>query len=163
MDRETLKRRLIGEEGWRAQAYRDSLGIWTIGVGFNLQRSDARTLLAWVGADYDAVMAGAALSHEQVERLFDRCLTDTEQSLRANVPGFSTLPETVRCVLIDMAFNLGWPRLRGFVGMLAAVQRRDWGLMADEMLDSLWARQVGCRAQSLAAEIRALERETRHE
>lgn len=161
MDSETLRTRLIAEEGWRSVAYEDSVGVWTIGVGFNLQRADARTLLAWVGADYDAVMAGTPLAHEQIERLFDRCLTDAAQSLRANVPGFDGLPETARCVLTDMAFNLGWPRLRGFAQMLAAVQRRDWGAMADEMLDSLWARQVGRRAQTLAAEIRALERETR--
>lgn len=156
MDLTGLKKRIVSEEGWRRIVYSDSLGVPTVGVGFNLRRSDARTLLAWVGADLDAVLAGEALTNEQVERLFDRCLNDAASAVRANVPGFDELPEAVQTTLVDMSFNMGWPRLRGFVKMLAAVVKRDWSAMADEMLDSLWAKQVGARAQELAAEVRAL-------
>src|SRR3990172_5316451 len=40
-------------EGKKSKAYLDSRGIPTIGIGFNLQRADARQLLKDVGADYN--------------------------------------------------------------------------------------------------------------
>lgn len=156
MDMEALKRSLVRHEGRRSVVYVDSEGHPTIGVGFNLDRGDAKTLLAWVGADYAAVMAGAPLTGDQIDRLLDRTAADAVQSLRANIPGFDELPDVVQLALSDMCFNLGWPRLRCFVRTLAAVVRQDWSAMADEMLDSLWAKQVGARAQELAAEVRAL-------
>ena len=57
--------------------------------------------------------------------------------------------------LLSMAFNLGGPRLAGFVKMRRAIAMQDWRAAADAALDSLWARQVGSRATELA---RMLER-----
>jgi lysozyme len=48
-----------------------------------------------------------------------------------------------------MAFNLR-ERLLGFHDTLAAILNDDWQRAHDEMLDSLWAKQVGERAQRLA-------------
>ena len=53
-------------------------------------------------------------------------------------------------VLLDMAFNVGLPRLRGFKRMWAALEGRDYSEAAKEMLDSKWARQVKTRAYTLA-------------
>lgn len=39
--------------------YKDSLGIPTIGIGFNLKRSDAPKLIAGVGANYNKILAGS--------------------------------------------------------------------------------------------------------
>jgi len=46
-------------EGNESCVYNDSLGIPTIGIGFNLQRSDAPSLIASVGADYNSVLNGS--------------------------------------------------------------------------------------------------------
>lgn len=43
-------------EGSRSCVYNDSLGIPTIGIGFNLKRSDAPTLIAGLGLSYDKVL-----------------------------------------------------------------------------------------------------------
>jgi len=46
-------------EGNESCVYDDSMGIPTIGIGFNLQRSDAPSLIAGVGADYNSVLSGS--------------------------------------------------------------------------------------------------------
>lgn len=69
-------------------------------------------------------------------------------------PGFLALSLRRRRVLIDMCFNLGLPRLLRFKKMLAAVVARDFNLAAEEMLSSVWAKQVGQRAQTLATMMR---------
>lgn len=52
--------------------------------------------------------------------------------------------------LTDMCFNLGLTSLLGFKKMIAAIQAEDWEQAAKEALDSLWARQVGVRAERIA-------------
>jgi len=46
-------------EGEESCVYNDSLGIPTIGIGFNLERSDAPALIAGLGLDYDSVLDGS--------------------------------------------------------------------------------------------------------
>jgi len=53
-------------------------------------------------------------------------------------------------VVIDMAFNIGVPRLTGFKKMWAAIHCGDYEEAALEMMDSKWARQVGRRAKRLS-------------
>jgi lysozyme len=53
-----------------------------------------------------------------------------------------------------MCFNLGVTRLGGFVNTLAAMKRGDYEAAADGMMKSLWASQVGRRAQRLAKMMR---------
>ena len=52
-----------------------------------------------------------------------------------------------------MTFNLGIGRLTEFHDFLAKMQTQDWQGASAAMLDSLWARQVGPRAQRLALQI----------
>ena len=46
-----------------------------------------------------------------------------------------------------------------FVGMKAGVDARDWQKAADEMVDSLWYKQVTNRANRLVKRMRALSEE----
>jgi lysozyme len=54
-----------------------------------------------------------------------------------------------------MAFNLGIAGLQRFTKFLAALEQKDYETAATEMLDSVWAEQVGRRAQRLAAQMRS--------
>ena len=55
----------------------------------------------------------------------------------------------VESVLIEMAFQLGLPRLKKFVKFIQGLQEEDYKKAADEMIDSRWAKQVGNRADRL--------------
>ena len=53
-------------------------------------------------------------------------------------------------VCVNMAFNLGMPRLNKFKKMWSAIEDEDYDHAAVEMLDSRWASQVKGRATKLA-------------
>jgi len=52
------------------------------------------------------------------------------------------LGDVRHAVLVNMAFCMGRSRLAGFVDMLTAVRMESWGIAADELLDSLWQRDL---------------------
>lgn len=68
---------------------------------------------------------------------------------------YNNLPGEVKSVIIEMGYQLGLAGLKKFHNMVAALERRDYATAADEMLDSLWARQTPGRAHELADRIRA--------
>ena len=132
MDREKLKQELTRDEGIKLEAYEDSVGIWTIGVGHMLgadrrmSRITPRECAALFDMDIDEAVARVVLLMSGVENVSDA-------RLRA---------------LINLSFNLG-NRLLGFKKFLAAFSVGDWKTAAKEMMDSRWAQQVGPRAERL--------------
>ena len=72
-----------------------------------------------------------------------------EELVRAH-PCVDRLDSVRQLILIDMAFNMGVPRLCKFKKMWAAVETEDFPTAAKEMLDSRWATQVKGRATKLA-------------
>jgi lysozyme len=62
----------------------------------------------------------------------------------------------VQKIIANMMFNLGRPRLSKFRKFLAAIEAEDWATAADEMGDSLWARQLPKRSGRLIDRMRAV-------
>ena len=149
MDMGTFKARLKTEEGVRISVYHDTAGHPTVGVGFNLDRPDAATLLSRVGADLRDVLSGKPLRLDQVDALLDATACEAVETTRAHVGGFDTMPEGAQQVLADLTFNMGWATLAGFRRFLGYVALRYWREAADALADSLWHRQVGSRAVRL--------------
>tara|TARA_R100001460_G_C3417066_1_gene160404 strand:- start:237 stop:416 length:180 start_codon:yes stop_codon:yes gene_type:complete len=58
---------------------------------------------------------------------------------------------------MDMAFNMGVPRLCKFKNMWAAIHDGNYEIASLEMMDSRWARQVGSRAVKLSDAMKAGE------
>jgi len=129
----TLREQLIRDEGMRLRPYRDSVGKLTIGVGRNL--------------DDKGISLGEA------DLLLDNDLSEYSAAVLARVPSAYKLDEARRAVLVGMAFNMGIAGLMRFKVMLAMVERGDYAEAARAMLDSLWARQVGHRAERLAIQM----------
>lgn len=153
---ESLCRRLEASEGRSHTKYLCTENHWTIGVGFNLERGDARRLLAQVGADLDAVMVGAPITDEQIDQLLAITARQAIAEASAIVRGWTTLPPAMQMVLIDLVFNMGAPRVMKFVQFRAAVEAHDWKRAADELVDSKWYHQVGDRSKRIVAEVEAL-------
>ncbi len=133
-------------EGVRYRAYKDSLGVPTVGVGFNLRRDGAAEALAKVGANVEDVLAGLALTPRQVNDLLRADLQECTDDLGRMFADFAKMPENIRLVLIDLRFNLGPTRMRGFTNTLDSFRRGDYRDAARRLRISLWASQVGKRA-----------------
>lgn len=140
-DLSPLVPRLKSEEGLRLQAYDDATGAIlrpgsrvignpTIGVGTNIG-------------------PGAGITEAEADYLLMNRLRGAAADA-ATLPGFNELDDVRRLVLIDMVFNMGAPAVRQFRGVLASIQAHNYAAAAADMLDSLWARQVGKRATALA-------------
>jgi GH24 family phage-related lysozyme (muramidase) len=164
------RRRLTINEGERTQMYHDSVGVPTIGIGFNLQRPDARAILGKIGADYDAVMAGTALSSQQVADLFAYSFAPIVDQARASLQPFhfDSMTDARRFVICDLVFNLGADGWNGFSDTRGAIdgachagrtgdtasEHALFGTAADDLTSSLWYRQVGNRAKRDVAMLR---------
>lgn len=125
-----LIRDLKRHEGYRKRLYKDSVGKLTIGVGHNIEDN---------GLDDPAIEI-------QLKIDINRALEDCEMLF----PNFYSISENRQRVLANMAFNLGYDRLKSFKKLAQAVYNEDFNIAADEMLDSKWAGQVGTRAIELA-------------
>ena len=56
--------------------------------------------------------------------------------------------------MVDICFNLGLTKLRGFTNALTAMSREQFDVAADEFMDSKWAKQAGMRAIRVTEMIR---------
>jgi len=149
--KEKLLEELVKHEGLRLQVYQDTLGIDTIGVGRNLEdRGISKEELDELDIpniehiyEYGITEADAmVLAHNDVQIV-------EEELLRAH-PCVEDLDAVRQLVLVDMAFNMGVPRLCKFVKMWNAIHEKKFDIASKEMLDSRWANQVKSRAVKLS-------------
>jgi len=137
MNMPELVKSLRLHEGDRNLPYEDEGGILTIGVGHNLERPISKAAISQILQD------DIAEAVSELNRAFKGW--DSHDSARQNV-------------LVELMFNLGANRLKGFVNFWAAMGRKDYDAAALELLDSRWAKQVKeGRANRLAGIIRTGE------
>lgn len=145
-------------EGVRLKAYKDTLGILTVGVGFNLERLDARTRCVRHGIDYDRLVAGRVLlTTAQVDALLEEDLAASLVGLREMLPSFDNMPTLARLVLIDMRFQLGAGGLKKFKNTLAAFRDRDWKRAAEGLRASLAYKQTTHRWETNARSLENIQ------
>jgi lysozyme len=76
------------------------------------------------------------------------------EELDDKLPWWRKMDEPRQGVLLNMAYNLGVPRLLAFKRALGAMRIGDYARAGTEMLDSRWAReQVRSRAAELARQM----------
>lgn len=130
------------DEGLRLKAYWDPIGkVWTVGYGHT--GPDVTEGTVWTLAQAEAALAeDLNTAADEVDRAF---------------PWAESMGVVRWSVLVNMAFNMGLERLAEFHMMLAAAQAGDFEEAATQMLNSLWASQVGDRATQLAQQMRTGE------
>jgi lysozyme len=134
MKRSVITKLLIKHEGVKLNVYRDTVGKLTIGCGRNLD-------------DH-------GISEDEALLMLDNDITRLWHALTAKFPFFGGLDDTRQHVLLDMAYNLGVDGVGHFTKVVSAIETGNYNAAADEMLESKWAKQVGTRAQELAAMMR---------
>ena len=128
---EQLLEMLKRHEGVESHVYRCSAGYETIGVGRNISKS------------------GLGLSEDEVDYLLENDIVRVIKELSSEYPWFKDLDDVRKDAMIDISFNLGATRLRGFKRALAAMEVADYKMAAKEFLDSKWSRDVKGRATEL--------------
>ena len=144
MDIEKLREQLEIDEGVVHEIYLDHLGYPTFGIGHLVTDTDPE-YGADVGTKVDETRCIEAFN-EDVETVIKDC--------KILYPDFDDLPEEVQQIVANMMFNMGRPRLSKFKGMKRGVDAKDWNAAADEMVDSVWYRQVTNRAERLVERMR---------
>jgi len=132
-----LRDQLIRDEGDVPYAYQDSLGYWTIGVGFLIDRRK-----------------GGRLPDAVRDFWLDYEITEKRKELERRIPWITTLDQARQDCLLNMTFNLGVEGLLSFKNTLSLVQSGQYEKASVEMLKSRWATQVGNRAKRLSEQMR---------
>lgn len=116
-------------EGLRLKPYHCSAGKLSIGFGRNLDD---------MGISEDEALY-------LLQNDIDACYSEL------NVfHWFQDLDQVRQEALVDMRFNLGLPRFLTFKKMIARLMAKEYSQAAEEIINSLYARQVGDRANELA-------------
>lgn len=129
MNMTRLKRHLKMAEGWSPVPYADTVGVWTIGFGHALPGEPPQ------GLRWTKGQAETQLLRDVADAIHDA----------SSFAWFPTLDAVRQEVIVELAFNLGLPRLQKFRKMIAAVAVKDYATAAEELQDSRWFTQVGVR------------------
>lgn len=119
-----LENAIIDAEDIKKSVYKDSLGLYTIGIGFLCDEK-----------------MNAGLSVDECMMI----LRSRIQNLKRQLSSYSWFQKSDRPrqeALIHLAYNMGIPRLLEFKNMLGYFDKKDYINAAKELLNSKWATQV---------------------
>nr|BAR32469.1 Phage-related lysozyme (muraminidase) (COG3772) [uncultured Mediterranean phage uvMED] len=135
-----LLNQLRRHEGLRLKPYHCSENFLSLGYGRNLETN--------------------GISEAEAEFMLSNDLIACERELK-DEGWYNQLDETRRAVVLNMAFNLGKPKLMQFKKFIGALSDDDYETASKEMItgsdgvsESKWASQVGKRAYELAEQMR---------
>ena len=135
---EELLTQIKQDEGLRLTAYWDPIGnVWTVG---------------W-GSTGPAVHEGTVWTLEEAEAALQNDVDVAANDVDMAFPWAEAMGVIRWSVLVNMAFNMGLSRLQEFHMALEAMQAGNYPEAATQMLNSLWASQVGDRAKRLAQQM----------
>lgn len=140
MNTERLIEQLLLHEGLRLTPYQDTLGNWTVGVGYNITGRGWSFFEQVTGRKIGP--EGAAITREEALAVLRADVARVEQAVRAYLPDYDALGDVRQRVVLDLAFNMGYNALQ-FKRAINALKIRDWSGVARELYRSKWAGQVG--------------------
>jgi len=136
---EQIKEDLVRHEGYVTEIYLDSENLPTFGIGHLVTENDMEH--TWP--------VGTPVTDERILQVFHDDCNAACTDASALFLNFSSHPEDVQRVLVNMAFNLGRSRLGKFKNMIRYVNEGNYLMAANEMVNSKWYNQVGRRSQEL--------------
>ena len=129
-------------EGVRTKPYKDSLGLWTVGVGHLI--GDGKSLPPeW----------NRELSMQEVDELFAKDYAHHKE-MAMKTPGWDKANETGQAAMIDLAFNMGGSWYKKWPNTAKALEAGDFDKAADGLKDSKWYQQVKGRAVKIVSMLR---------
>jgi len=125
-------------ESVETHAYECSANKITVGVGRNIDKD-----------------GGIGLSNDEIDYLLANDIKRVNGELQRSFDWFNALDQVRKDAMIDLCFNIGLPRMKGFKKALAAMDGADYDTAATEFLDSRWAKQVGSRSVTITDMVRS--------
>lgn len=110
---------------------------WTVGFGFT-----------------HGVTLDSRMNRITAERKLEQEILDVDSALRNVLSWYQQATFVTKTILINMAFNMGIKGLLGFRNTLTFISQKNYEQAARNMIQSLWARQVGPRAKELTERMR---------
>jgi lysozyme len=129
-----LLEKIKHHEGFVGHVYKCTEGFDTIGYGFAIKDLEMPEHIA--------------------EELLILKLEKLQKNANSRFKWLEDMPQEVQEVVINMCYQLGINGVSKFRKAISAMQEGDWEEAADEMLDSLWARQTPNRAKELSDIVR---------
>lgn len=142
MNLQIIKDRIKKHEGYRDIIYTDSLGYKTIGYGHLVIE--------------DGFIPGVQYSKKELEEVFEKDFAIAVEGANKLLGDFD-IDDDAFGVVVEMCFQLGFPRVLKFKFFLAALQKQDYEKAAEEMLLSKWHEQTPARCQELSNIMRSCE------
>ena len=133
-----IKAMIIGHEGVRNRPYKDSVGLWTVGVGHLI--GNGKTL----PKEMDRVFSDSEIS-EMFEMDYAK-----HKKIAERTPGYNKANKAGQGAMIDLGFNMGkwWPK---WPNTSKALKAGDFDAAARGLEDSKWYTQVGNRAKTIVS------------
>jgi len=137
---DAIKQMIMQHEGVKTKPYKDSKGLWTVGVGHLI--GDGKTLPDSMNREF---------SQQEVMAMFDQDFA-SHLAIAQRTPGWDKANDTAKGAMIDLAFNMGqwWNKFPNTAKSLAA---GDWQAAAAGLRDSEWYKQVKGRAVTVTGMI----------
>ncbi len=150
---------LMFDEGTELKVYKDTKGIPTIGVGFNLEEPANKELFETVtGMSVDDAIAGKPISkdhaHELLTHTVQRAETDA-QSL-VSPERWQMLDDKQRDAVTNFVFNVGLPVASTFKNTFKYINNGNGENAADNIRNSRYYKQVGARGERVAKAIESI-------
>ena len=149
---EAIFKQLVKHEGYKKHIYKDTKGIPTIGIGFNLNDKNNQRILAKYGISNHELRNG--LSDMEIRQLYNDTVQIAIKNAKHFAPNFDSLPSNAQLALIDLSFNLGANKLNEFKNLKHAVANKNFHAAAAALKDSKWYRQVGNRGIDLVNQLK---------
>ena len=134
---------VIANEGWKNKPYKDSRGLWTVGVGHLI--GNGKTL----PTEWDR-----EFSNREVRELFEKDFIE-HLKLAEKAPGWDKANEAGKAGLVDLTYNMGGYWYTKFKKAAALLREGNFKDAANEFQNSAWYKQVKGRAPVTLSLIRA--------
>lgn len=155
-------------EGYRSKPYKDIHGYWTIAIGHNLSQNPLKNYIKhhfWPPEDDDDQIITDAeafkrmqkdgITHDQANFILNDDLVDIDQSLYNKFPRYERCDSDIRkMALLYLGFNLGIKGIISFKRFCEDFSKKRYAEAADELIDSLWYKQVPRAAKCIEHMVR---------
>lgn len=145
---DVLKQRILQHEGMVLYPYKDSRGYWTIGAGHLLNPKNPTQLPEQYKAyannktafdKYNNVTP--AMTQQEAETLFQKDY-DQHKKEASKFLEYNMLGPSGQAALIDLTFNMGPEKLKGFKNMLTGIRKGNSLTVEKELKNSNYWKQI---------------------